>query len=69
MFLPCRPCLTAEECDLPPTSFCVWGENRDYCKRRVCSKVFTEIKIKLKRFLGYTQGNRLLLIKVFIKVS
>lgn len=35
----CRPCRNQEECDEDPKQFCVYGETRDSCGRRVCAKV------------------------------
>ncbi|EFA04588.2 neuroparsin-A [Tribolium castaneum] len=36
--LPCKRCATIQECNADPPQLCVFGENRDYCNRRVCSK-------------------------------
>ncbi|XP_019870400.1 neuroparsin-A [Aethina tumida] len=33
---PCRPCIN--DCDDNPPDECPWGESRDDCGRRVCSK-------------------------------
>ncbi|XP_068894367.1 uncharacterized protein [Tenebrio molitor] len=38
MSLPCRRCFTSDECNSPPPDFCPYGENKNYCGRRVCSK-------------------------------
>ncbi|CAH0551869.1 unnamed protein product [Brassicogethes aeneus] len=35
---PCSPCLDREECEENPPDLCPWGESRDPCGRRVCSK-------------------------------
>ncbi|XP_063919392.1 neuroparsin-A-like [Zophobas morio] len=36
--LPCKLCASVEECNDDPPQLCVYGENRNACKRRVCSK-------------------------------
>ncbi|XP_018568084.1 neuroparsin-A-like [Anoplophora glabripennis] len=34
----CRPCDSQAECDEDPPEYCVWGEVRDACNRRMCAK-------------------------------
>uniref|UniRef100_A0A1Y1N1P0 Neuroparsin-A n=1 Tax=Photinus pyralis TaxID=7054 RepID=A0A1Y1N1P0_PHOPY len=34
----CNPCATEDECEREPIEFCMWGEARDSCNRRVCAK-------------------------------
>ncbi|XP_076268382.1 neuroparsin-A-like [Rhynchophorus ferrugineus] len=38
LWMPCTPCRTMEECDLEPPTPCVWGEARDECGKRICTK-------------------------------
>ncbi|XP_017784225.1 PREDICTED: neuroparsin-A-like [Nicrophorus vespilloides] len=34
----CQPCDMFEECNKEPESYCMWGETRNSCNRRVCAK-------------------------------
>ncbi|KAJ8979651.1 hypothetical protein NQ317_001358, partial [Molorchus minor] len=34
----CKPCANKAECEEDPVDYCIWGEVKDACNRRVCAK-------------------------------